>query len=298
MNVGVMGAGAVGCFYGAMLARAGHSVTLVGRQALVDRVEAGGLRLEMAGFDGPVGLRASTQPAALAGADVVLFCVKSPDTEAAGTAIRAHLDAGSTVLSFQNGVDNAARLEDVLGRPVVPAAVYVAAEMAGPGHVKHHGRGDIVIAAAERSEAIAADFRAAGIPTTISDRIATVLWGKLVINCAYNALSAVAQVPYGHMVRVPGVVDVMADVVDECLAVARALGIPLADRIKGAVLDVAETMPGQYSSTAQDLARGKPTEIDHLNGHVVRKGRELGIPTPANRTLLVMVKLQESKRPA
>ena len=298
MIIAVMGAGAVGCFYGAMLARAGHSVTLIGRQALVDRVEAGGLRLEMADFDDAVALRASTMPSALADAEVVLFCVKSSDTEAAGEAIRPYLSSKATIFSFQNGVDNAARLESILGRPVVPAVVYVAAGMVAPGHVRHNGRGDIVVGPSERGEAIAAEFRAAGIPTTVSDRVDEVLWGKLVTNCAHNALSAVAQVPYGHMVQVAGVTDVMSDVVDECLAVARGLGIGLADGVKDMVLGVARTMPGQYSSTAQDMARGKPTEIDHLNGYVVRKGREIGIPTPVNRTLLVMVKLQESTRPS
>lgn len=294
MNIAVMGAGAVGCYYGATLARAGHAVTLIGRQALVDRVEAGGLRLEMAGFDDAVAVRADTSPAALADADVVLFCVKSTDTESAGAAIRPHLKPDATIFSFQNGVDNAERLAAVLGRPVVPAVVYVAAGMAGPGHVKHHGRGDIVVGPSPAGEAIRAAFEAAGIPTTVSAQVAAALWGKLVTNCAHNALSAVAQVSYGHMVAVPGVTDVMADVVDECLAVARGLGIALPDGVKDMVLGVARSMPGQYSSTAQDMARRKPTEIEHLNGYVVRRGRELGIPTPVNRALLVMVKLQES----
>ena len=294
MKIAVMGAGAVGCFYGAMLARAGHAVTLIGRQALVDRVAVAGLRLEMPDFDQAVALHASASPAALADAEVVLFCVKSTDTESAGEAIRPHLKADATIFSFQNGVDNASRLAAVLGRPVVPAVVYVAAGIVAPGHVKHHGRGDIVVGSSDTSEAIAVAFRAAGIPTTVSDTVAKALWGKLVTNCAHNALSAVAQVSYGHMTAVPGVTDVMADVVDECLAVARGLGIGLGDGIKAMVLGVAASMPGQYSSTAQDMARRKPTEIEHLNGYVVRKGRELGIPTPVNRALLAIVKLQES----
>lgn len=294
MNIGVMGAGAVGCYYGAMLARAGHAVTLIGRPALVDRVGASGLRLEMDGFDGEVAVRAATDPAVLAGAEIVLFCVKSTDTEAAGAAIRPHLAPGATVFSFQNGVDNAERLAAVLGRPVVPTVVYVASGMAGPGHVRHFGRGDIVIGPSAASDAVAAQFAAAGIPTTVSREVARALWGKLVTNCAHNALSAVAQVSYGHMTAVPGVTDVMADVVDECVAVARGLGIALAPDIKAIVLGVAASMPGQHSSTAQDMARRKPTEIDHLNGYVVRKGAELGIPTPVNRALLAIVKLLES----
>ncbi|BBK35047.1 2-dehydropantoate 2-reductase [Allostella sp. ATCC 35155] len=295
MKIGVMGAGAVGCYYGAMLAMAGHDVTLVGRQALADRVSADGLRFQSADIDRSVPMAASVDPAALAGCELVLFCVKSTDTEAAGAAIRPHLAPGAAVFSFQNGVDNADRLGAVLGRPVVPTVVYVAAGMGGAGHVQHHGRGDIVVGRFPSDETVAEMFRAAGIPTTVSDGVRAVLWGKLVTNCAHNALSAVGQASYGHMTRVPGVTDVMSDVVDECMAVAAGLGIALPAGIKEMVLGVAASMPGQHSSTAQDVARHKPTEIEHLNGYVVRQGQALGIPTPVNRALLAMVRLVESK---
>ena len=121
------------------------------------------------------------------------------------------------------------------------------------------------------------------------------LWAKLVANCAYNALSAITQLPYGRLVQGDGVPAVMRDVVDECLAVARAAGVEVTEDMRQAVPRIAQTMPGQFSSTAQDLARGKPTEIDHLNGFVVRKGDALGVPTPANRVLLALVKLLEER---
>ncbi|PIF75422.1 ketopantoate reductase [Variovorax sp. 54] len=298
MKVAVMGAGAVGCYYGAMLARAGHEVVLIGRPSHVEAVRAHGLRLEAKTFDVQVPLDASTEADAVQGADLVLFCVKSTDTESAAAQIEAHLAPGALVLTLQNGVDNDARVRSVLtSHDVAAAVVYVATEMAGPGHVKHHGRGELVIAPSRRSDEVAQALIAAGVPTQVSDNVRGALWAKLVLNCAYNALSAVSQLPYGELVQGTGVSDVIRDVVAECLAVAKAEGVVIPGDVDAAVRGIAQSMPSQYSSTAQDLARGKRSEIDHLNGLVVRRGEALGVPTPANRVLFVMVKLLEGKQP-
>jgi 2-dehydropantoate 2-reductase len=200
----------------------------------------------------------------------------------------------ASILTLQNGVDNAERLAATLGREVIPAVVYVAVEMAGAGHVRHHGRGELVIGRGSGSEDIVEAFGAAGVPAEISDNVAGALWAKLIVNCAYNALSAITQLPYGQLVRNDGVPAIMTDVVDECLAVARALRVQVPGDMHEAVRRIAQTMPGQYSSTAQDLARRKKTEIDHLNGFVLRKGEALGVRTPVNRTLLALVKALET----
>lgn len=296
MKVAVMGAGAVGCYYGGMLARAGHEVVLVGRQQHVDAFNAKGLRLEAQSFDETIPVRAATDAAIVRGADLVLFCVKSTDTENAGIQLREHLGADTLVLTLQNGTDNAERLRTVLPQAVAAAVVYVATEMAGPGHVKHHGRGALVIEPSARSRAAADALIAAGVPTEISDNVRGALWLKLILNCAYNALSAVTQLPYGKIVQEPGVAGVIGDLVAECRAVAAAEGVTLAGDVDAAVRMIAETMPTQYSSTAQDLARGKPSEIDHLNGFVVRRGQALGVATPVNRAMHTMVKLVEAKQ--
>jgi 2-dehydropantoate 2-reductase len=290
-----MGAGAVGCYYGGMLARAGHPVTLVGRPAHVEAMRRAGLRVQTAAFDEYVAVQASTSVDALAQAEVVLFCVKSADTEPAGRSLMPHLNADATVLSLQNGVDNAPRLAEVLGRAVVPAVVYVATEMAGPGHVRHHGRGELVIGPSSASARIAQSFGAADIPVSISDNVAGALWAKLIVNCAFNALSAVSQRPYGEIFAQAGIEAVMRDVVAECLAVARAGGIEVPGDMWQAVQRIAASMPDQQSSTAQDLARGKVTEIDYLNGYVARVGAAAGVATPANRVLHAMVKLLETR---
>jgi 2-dehydropantoate 2-reductase len=304
LKIAVMGAGAVGCYYGGMLARAGHDVTLIARPSHVQAIKKGGLRLQTQTFDEAVTLVASSETCALAGAQVVLFCVKSMDTEAAGALMRPHLAADALVLCLQNGVDNADRLQAVLPQHCVAAAVvYVASEMAGPGHVRHKGRGELVIepaaganaATAISSQTLALALRAAGIPVEISGNVRGALWAKLIVNCAYNAVSAISQRPYGETSQGEGVQDLMRDVVAECMAVAHAEGVQVPGDVDAAVRQIAQTMPMQSSSTAQDLARGKGTEIDHLNGLIVRRGQALGIPTPANRVLWALVKLLEGR---
>jgi 2-dehydropantoate 2-reductase len=297
LKVAVMGAGAVGCYYGGMLARAGHEVVLIARPQHVQAIEREGLRMETSTFDERVRLAASTDPGSIQGAHLVLFCVKSTDTESAGAQMRPHLMPEALVLTLQNGVDNADRLRTVLPPGQVSAAVvYVATEMAGPGHVRHHGRGELVIEPSGASDAVARILIAAGVPTEVSPNVRGALWAKLVINCAYNAVSAIAQRPYGENVQGEGILQVMRDVVDECLAVASAEGVQLPGDVNAAVRKIIDTMPGQMSSTAQDLARGKPTEIDYLNGLIVRRGEALGVATPANRVLWALVKLLEGKQ--
>ena len=295
MKIAVMGAGAVGGYYGFKLARAGHDVMLIGRPQHVDAIKRQGLRLETQTFDECVRVSASTEANAVQGAQLVFFCVKSTDTESGAAAIRPHLAPDALVLSLQNGVENADRLRALLQQEVIAAAVYVGTEMVGPGHVRHHGRGELVIEQSKASDDIARALIAAGVPTDISDNVRGELWAKLILNCAYNALSAITQLPYGRLVKGEGVTVVMRDLVDECVAVAKADGVTIPGDVDAAVRKIAETAAGQYSSTAQDLGRGKRTEIDHLNGLIVRRGEALGVATPANRLLHAIVKLIESK---
>jgi 2-dehydropantoate 2-reductase len=306
----VVGAGAVGSFYGAMLARAGHAVTLVGRPAHVQAIRDRGLQLQMAGEVHQVPVAASTELAAVRGADLVLFCVKSTDTEAVARQIAPLLAVDALLLSLQNGVDNAETLARHVPCPVVPVAVYVASALPGPGVVQHNGRGDLVIgpidAAAARDEALLARLQAvvgllagAGVAVRVSADVIGELWHKLMVNCAYNAISALTQQPYGRMAALPAIVDLQRAVVHEVVAVAQAAGQAMTlDAALAAMAQIAQAMPAQRSSTAQDLARGRPTEIDHLNGFIVRRGAELGVPTPVNQALQALVRLAEAARTA
>jgi len=292
MKVSVMGAGAVGCYFGARLHQAGHDVTLIGRPALVDAVRAKGLRLQMQGFDGFLPVQAATDPSQVGGSDLLLFCVKSGDTEAAGAAIKPFV-RNCTVLSLQNGVDNALRLSRVLGWDAVPVVVYVAVEMAAPAHVVHHGRGELIIGPSVGSLRAAQTFIAAGIPAEVSSRVLEALWAKLSANCAYNALSALTQLSYGDLIQRPGMQQTLHDIVAECRSVASAAGFSLPATIWDDVLRLSRTMPNQRSSMAQDLARGRRSEIDYINGHVAREGDRLGVPVPLNRLLHALVRTRD-----
>jgi 2-dehydropantoate 2-reductase len=305
-SVAVVGAGAVGSFFGAKLARAGFRVTLIARPAHAQAIERDGLRLDMGGRVEVVRVAASTDLAAVRGADLVLFCVKSTDTDAVARQLAPLLEADAVVLSLQNGVENAATIARHVRQLVVPAVVYVATSVPEPGTVKHFGRGDLLIGAANaqaaRDAAVArrlqdlADFFAtARVPVTVSPDVTAELWAKLMVNCAYNAISALAQASYAQLAALPAVREVQVAVVREVVALAQAEGVDLRLEPSLRAMDaIAVAMPGQLSSTAQDMARHKPSEIDHLNGFVARRGRELGVPTPVNQTLHALVKLVEA----
>lgn len=305
-RIGVMGAGAVGSFYGAMLARAGHDVTLVGRPAHVEAIRRDGLKLEMGGSTQTVRLQASADPAGLSGAELVLCCVKSGGSEDAARQMAPHLDAAAWVMSLQNGVDNAETLQRHLPCRVIATVVYVAVALGGPGVVRHFGRGDLAVGALPGGtqssvpewptlQVLVDLFADAQVPVRIVPDVAVELWTKLLVNCAYNAISALAQMPYAQLAALPTIVALQELVVQEVLAVAAASGVALPpEASREAVAKIAAAMPQQLSSTAQDMARRKPSEIDHLNGFVARRGRELGVATPVNQTLHALVKLVES----
>ena len=303
-TVAVIGAGAVGGYFGAMLARAGIDVTLIGRPVHVDAIVRDGLHVLQDGREWSVRVRAAVDAGAARDADVVLVTVKTPDTAEAARLLAPHLRADARVVSLQNGVDNAARIAAVLPQRVYAAVVYVGCHMEGPGRVRHTGRGDLVIgvprALAARGDAesdlhaLASMFEHAGVACPTSPDIEAALWTKLTLNCAFNAISALGNARYGRMAGSPLVRSVMEAAVRETAAVARAEGVALdPDALIEATWKLAAAMAEQYSSTAQDVQRGKPTEIDALNGLVAQRGAERGIPTPVNLTLHALVKLRE-----
>jgi 2-dehydropantoate 2-reductase len=308
--VAVVGAGALGCLFGGMLARHGAAVTLIGRATHMAAIRRDGLVLESGGRKQAIPLSATEDMGAVRGAGLVLFCVKSTDTHAAARAMAPYLAGHAVVLSLQNGVDNIERIRALIpadaANEVFPGLVYAASQMVGPGHVRHTGGGGVVIGqvAAHRRpdgtdrallDAIVALFAAAGVAVRVSDAVETELWTKLVMNCAYNAISALGGAPYGEMVALAEVRTLMGDAARETAAVAAAKGVHLPANIVADAIKLADGMPLQISSTAQDIRRGRRTEIDHLNGYVVRVGETLGIATPVNRALHALVKLLERR---
>jgi 2-dehydropantoate 2-reductase len=299
-KVAVVGAGAVGGYFGGLLARSGVPVTMIGRPAFVEAVRKTGLFLDTKQFQETVHPAASTELSATAGADYVLFCVKTTDTAAVSKELARYISRSAVVLSLQNGVNNAEEIRKASGIEAISTVVYVAASVPSPGTVQHLGRGDLVIGPHSRKVDRTEDFfLRAKLPCRISDNIEGELWTKLVWNCALNAVSGLGRVTYGEIIASEDAKRVVEAVVYEVLAVAKKKGIQppgLEDpkaAIAGAFL-IGQQMSGTRSSTAQDMVRGKRTEIDSLNGYIARLGTELGVPVPVNHTLYTLVKLQEA----
>jgi 2-dehydropantoate 2-reductase len=300
-RIAVVGAGAVGGYFGGMLARAGAPVFMIGRPAFVEAVEKNGLFLDTLQFKESVRVKASSELSSVRGAELVLFCVKTTDNAATASALAPLLAPGVLVLSMQNGVDNAEQIRAASGVDALSAVVYVAASVPEPGRVKHVGRGDLVVGPhSAQTERIAAMFERAGVACRISDNIEGELWTKLTWNCALNAVSALGHAKYGQIAASEDARQVVKTAVDEVVAVARAAGIhpPRLEDPKAALagaFKIATQMAEALSSTAQDMNRGKGTEIDSLNGYIARRGRELGVPTPVNHALYALVKLAEGR---
>lgn len=298
-SIAIVGAGAVGCFFGGMLAIAGHSVTLIGRPNHVNAINQKGLRLEHLNFDLNIPVHASTDMKDISDADIVLVCVKSQDTKQTAEFMLPHLKSDAIVLSFQNGVDNAEILAQELNRPCYPAVVYVASAMAGSGHIKHFGRGELVIGTLSGSstplDAVAKLFDDVNIPTEISPDIKHALWSKFLVNCTYNAISAIGKINYSKMASIKEVSDLITGLTQEFLLVAHREGVNIGfDDAMAMNRNISKTMPNQRSSMFQDLQRNKSTEIESLNGLIVKKGIEFGIPTPLNETIYTLIKVLEA----
>jgi len=293
MTTALLGAGAVGSYYAARLALAGEPVILIGRAPAVEAIAAHGLRLEEGGETRTAHPQTTTDPAAVRVADLVLVCVKSPDTEQAGRDLAPHLAPGSTLVSLQNGLGNAETLSTITGHPALPGLVYTALSLAAPGHVLHKGGGRVVIGAGPGAETAAARLTAAGIQAEVSSQATAALWTKLAVNCALNALSALSGQDYGTIAAHPDTPATLAAILDECRAVAAAEGVTLPADLLAQVQAVVAAMPAQRSSTAQDLAAGRQTEIAYLNGEIARRAARHGLEAPLNRALALMVALRE-----
>jgi len=300
----VLGAGAVGCFFGGMLARAGLDVTLIARPERARAINESGLELDCKTFHEVVHIKASSDIALLAGADLILLSVKSPDTESVIRSISTILPSHSVILSLQNGVANVPMAKNLIPNAVYPAVVYVAAGMNGPRTMKHHGRGELLLgsidAMTDRDSKILTVigqlFDGAGIPCAITQDIKKQMWLKFLVNCSYNAISAIGHISYGEMVSVQAVRDLIDQITKEFLMIASMEGVNISQHeAKEANELIAVTMATQFSSTAQDLARGKKTEIEFLNGYIVELAKLHGIDAPANLSVYAMVKMLEGR---
>lgn len=289
MNIVVIGAGAVGSYMGLKLAQAGLPVCFLTKAGRAAAYRQQGLTLHLGQHPLSPPVCFSDDPQVLRQADVVLVCVKSGQTAEVARMLAADLSPVAVVLSLQNGVSNAEVLSAQLTQTVVATAVYVAVQRINPYEVDYHGGGSLALSIAWRSAPWTSVFQQAGIPLRWEDAIDTVLWEKLLINCALNAVSALTHLNYGQLARLPVMNTLLDTVVDEGLSVARAEGIALSADLRERLSQLMNEMAEQRSSTYADSVQGRPTEIETINGEIVRRAHAHGLAVPANLTLYALV---------
>ena len=300
----VLGAGAVGCYFGGMLARAKQDVTFIARPERAHALNDAGLEMDCKVFHETIQVKASSDLSTLRDADLVLLSVKSLDTERTLADIKSVLPSKAVILSLQNGVANIDIASRIVNNPTYAAVVYVAAGMIGHRTMKHHGRGELLIGNPKEGglgdeqnlKEICKLFEVADVPCVISPQIKREMWLKFLVNCSFNAISGIGQISYGKMIKSRGIIKLIEEITKEFLAIAALenVNITLAEAL-AANESIATTMVTQISSTAQDLSKGKMTEIDFLNGYIVELGKRYGVATPYNESVHALVKMLESQ---
>lgn len=288
MRIVVMGAGGVGGYFGARLARAGESVTFVARGAHLAAIREHGLTVRSAiEGESTVHAPAVEELRGLPTADAVLFCVKAFDTEAAVERLRPVVGPGTAVLSLQNGVDNEDRIDALLGPGhALGGVARVFAAIERPGVIAHSFLGQIILGELDgrvtpRAERLRDAFGRAGVPVELAADIRRALWEKYLLICAQAGMTALARCPIGVLRETPEAWRLYRTLVEELAALARAAKINLPADVVDRIMKLAESIgPANTSSLYQDLLQGRRLELDALHGHAVRLGAELGVPTP------------------
>ena len=288
MRIVVLGAGGVGGYFGARLARAGQDVTVVARGAHLDAIRSRGLRVRST-VEGEytVPVAAVEKVAGLPAADAVLLCVKSFDTEAAVEHVRAVVGPATPVLSLQNGVDNEEKIDAVLGPGhALGGVAYVFAAIEAPGVVAHTFAGRILLGemdgrATPRTERLRDAFAAAGIPVALSGDVRRALWEKYLMISAQAGMTGLTRCPIGVIRETAETWRMYRLIVEELAALGRESDVALpADAVATTLANAGQLAPHLYSSLHHDLVHGKRLELEALHGYAVRLGERLGVPTP------------------
>jgi 2-dehydropantoate 2-reductase len=302
MRIAIVGAGAMGAMFGARFAKAGADVILYD----VDAAHIGAIAAEGLSVTGPAGdirmrLPATTSPAEISEADFAVVMVDSNATQSAAKTLAAVLAPDAFALTLQNGIGNVEALTAALGdQRVVGGTTYNSAAKLGPGKVLHSNVGETTIGEidgrrSERVAAIAELFAKAGLPIVVSDNVLGHIWMKFVLNAAINPVSAITGLRPGEIARIEPARQLMERVLDEILAVVEAKGVRLpADDPRGEVLDHAFERYNR-PSMLQHVEAGRRTEIDALNGALLREARAVGIACPFNEAVVMTVKAIEAR---
>jgi len=299
-NVAVIGTGAMGSLFGARLSPHAQ-VTMLGTwQEHIEAIRREGLVIETAQGTERVRLAATSDVDEVPPADLALVLVKSTQTQRAAGQLAAVLRPDGLALTLQNGLGNLEWLQRAVGvERAVQGVTTQGATLLGPGRVREGGRGVTTLGwqphLAHRLEDVADLFDRAGFETRVSADLNALMWGKLAVNCAINPLTALLRIPNGALLDNADALALAEAAAREAAAVARAQGIvlPFADPA-ARVREVARATAANRSSMLQDILRGAPSEIEAINGAVVREGERLGVPTPVNRTLWHMVRAMEA----
>lgn len=288
MRIVIMGSGGTGGYFGAKLARAGEDVTFIARGAHLAALRAKGLRVESTvegawTVQAPAVERLDGAPPA----DLVLFCVKSFDTEAAAALIRPVVGPDTGVLSIQNGVDNEETLERTLGRGhVLGGAARVFATIAAPGVIAHSFGGHLIFGEMDgresgRARAFLDACRRAAIPAELTRDVARTLWEKYVFLTTHAGLTALTRCPAGVLRAIPEVRELYRRIATELLAIGRAAGVALDDAVLDQGMKMVDAVaPNAYTSLHHDLTHGKRIELEALHGHAVRLAERHRVPAP------------------
>lgn len=299
MKVAVYGAGGVGGYFGGRLARAGADVHLIARGAHLDALRRDGLRVESVRGDFSVELPATDDPTDIGRCDVVLFTVKSFDTEAAARELRPLLTDDTAVISLQNGLDNEETLAAEIGREHVMGGVaYIFSTIADPGVIEHTGGptsftyGELDGRRSDRAERVLTWCdRAEGMDAELSDAIRTDLWEKAAFICAQAGMTAAVRLPLGEIRHHEESWEMYRRIIDEVCRVGRATGAELGDEVVARWMEFADDLGADsYSSLHYDMTHGKPMELDALHGAVVRRGREHDVAVPMNEALYAILR--------
>ncbi len=316
MKIVVFGAGSIGCFVGGAWQAAGLDVSYIGREAIGAAIAEHGLTLtDSAGWRtklAPEQVSFSTKPAALKAADVILLAVKSNGTASAAKEIGRHAKKGATVISFQNGISNAETLRGAFGKRFAVAQGMVPFNVAGLGHGRFHKgvAGELVAEETPLTRALSARIGDGPARLRLADNMPAVAWGKLLINLN-NAVNALSGRTLLEQLRERDYRRVVAASIVEALAVLEAVKIepaktgPVPPRLLPHVIGAPNAVFALFlkaqkidakarSSMADDLAAGRQTEIDYLNGEVVKLGKQVGLPTPVNEAIVNLIRQREA----
>jgi 2-dehydropantoate 2-reductase len=298
MKVVVFGAGGVGGYFGGRLAQAGIDVALIARGAHLAALREKGLHVRSTGEDFTAQVTASDDPAEIGPCDVVLFCVKSYDTDEAAAALGPLLKEETAVVSLQNGIDNEEKIAARIGpERVLGGAAFIFARLAEPGVIEQTAGprrivfGELDGSQSERAERLLAECRTAGVDAGLADDIHLVLWDKYALLCALAGVTAAARLPIDRLIRVPESRELFAQLVREVALVAHAEGVELPDGIAEQKVSFVETLePGSFASLYNDLVAGRRIELDALYGELTRRAARHGVNVPASDVIYALLR--------